>query len=99
MDHSSRVLAGVKSRRSGWPLPAGAMRPEPSCTIIHLAMSAADELMPPAGLGEFAGNGPVTPRVPAISPCVGAVISAAAEEESPTWLPSLPTGWGKGDGT
>jgi hypothetical protein len=86
-DQSSRVLAGEKRR-----VPVDATRPESSCSIIHFAMSAAVELMPPAGLVLSLVIGATGLTRPSTSACGVATLPPRAASEWRTVLPVMPIG-------
>src|SRR5207245_10243054 len=84
-----------ENRRSDPP----ARRPESSCTIIHLAMSVALELMPPAGFVLSLVNGAIGRTLPSMGACGVATLPPpppppappAAADEWRTVLPVIPT--------
>src|SRR5213078_2204180 len=87
IDQSSNVVCGLKRREPSASLP------ESSCTMSHLAISAALALMPPAGLTLSLPNGEIGRTRPSISACGVAMLPppppAAAEWR--TLLPVIPT--------
>src|SRR3954452_12139001 len=74
--HSCVALAGENSRE---PSPT---RPESSCTIIHLAMSAAPDMIPPAGLVLSLANGSTARTVSFTSAWVPATFPPAVAPET-----------------
>jgi hypothetical protein len=68
-----------------------ASRPRASCTIIHFAMSAALELMPPAGFVLSLSNGLITRTVAPMGACGLAMFPPAAAAEWRTLLLFIPT--------
>src|SRR4051812_4831302 len=92
MDHSSPVLDGEKSRRSGAPAVAAAIRPESIWTIIHRAMSVAVAFTPPAGLVLSLVIGAIGRTTPFTSACVVATLPLLAASEWRTVLDVIPTG-------
>ena len=88
---------GVTSRQS-WVVEAGEKRreppatlPESSWTIIHLAMSAAPDMIPPAGLVLSLANGATGRTVSFTSAWVPATLPASAAPEWRTSLSVIPT--------
>src|SRR5687767_15296082 len=76
MVQSSRVVRVENSREPS------VVRPESSCTITHLAMSSAPDMIPPAGLVLSLRNGAMARTVPSIRAWVPAMLPGRSEEHT-----------------
>jgi hypothetical protein len=73
--------------------PPPETRPESSWTIIHFAMSAEPDMIPPAGLVLSLRNGATGRTVPSTSACVAATLPVFFAPEWSTSLFVIPTFW------